>query len=147
MKRSEEALQRALCAELRIRLMPPWMFWHTPNGGARSKAEAGMLKATGVKAGIPDLFVCGPDHIREETRAGVEGVRWTAPKLIALELKAPPKLGPRGASKAKPRVSPAQREVINALAQCGVPTLVVRDVDEVLRQLAQMGVPLRGRTP
>lgn len=28
-----------------------------PNGGARSKATAGKLKATGVSAGVPDLFI------------------------------------------------------------------------------------------
>ena len=138
MKRSEEALQRALCAELRIRLMPPWMFWATPNGSYRSKAEAGMLKATGVKAGIPDLFVCGIGFA-DVTKGKV----WALPKLIALELKAPPKLG----SKAKPRISPAQRETIAALERCCVPTLLVRSVDDAMRGLAQMGVPLRGRTP
>lgn len=30
---------------------------HIPNGGGRSKAEAGKLKAMGVKAGVPDLFL------------------------------------------------------------------------------------------
>ena len=28
-----------------------------PNGGSRSKAEAGRLKAEGVSAGVPDLFI------------------------------------------------------------------------------------------
>jgi len=28
-----------------------------PNGGARSKATAGRLKAEGVSAGVPDLFI------------------------------------------------------------------------------------------
>lgn len=27
-----------------------------PNGGGRSKAQAGILKAEGVEAGVPDLF-------------------------------------------------------------------------------------------
>ena len=30
---------------------------HIPNGGSRMKAEAGRLKAMGVKAGVPDLFL------------------------------------------------------------------------------------------
>jgi hypothetical protein len=30
---------------------------HVPNGGGRSKAEGGILKAMGVKAGIPDLLL------------------------------------------------------------------------------------------
>lgn len=28
-----------------------------PNGGARNPATAGVLKATGVKAGVPDMFL------------------------------------------------------------------------------------------
>lgn len=31
--------------------------FHIPNGGGRSKAEAGILKAMGVKAGVLDLFL------------------------------------------------------------------------------------------
>ena len=33
-----------------------WMF-HSPNGGGRSKAESGVLKAMGVKTGIPDFML------------------------------------------------------------------------------------------
>ena len=29
-------------------------FWHTPNGGLRSKATAAKLKRMGVKPGVPD---------------------------------------------------------------------------------------------
>ena len=36
-----------------------WLF-HIPNGGLRSKATAGRLKAEGVKAGVPDLFLPVP---------------------------------------------------------------------------------------
>lgn len=32
------------------------LLFHIPNGGARSKATAGKLKAEGVKTGVPDLF-------------------------------------------------------------------------------------------
>ena len=38
---------------------------HIPNGGHRNKADAGRLKAEGVRAGIPDLFLpvpAGPFH-------------------------------------------------------------------------------------
>ncbi len=30
---------------------------HIPNGGYRSKAEAGIFKALGVKSGVPDVFL------------------------------------------------------------------------------------------
>lgn len=40
---------------------PAWqaldLMFHIPNGGARSKAEGGIFKAMGVKAGVPDLFL------------------------------------------------------------------------------------------
>ena len=29
--------------------------YHIPNGGSRSKSEAGHFKAEGVKAGVPDI--------------------------------------------------------------------------------------------
>lgn len=36
-----------------------WMF-HCPNGGGRSKAESGILKAMGVKPGVPDFVLPFP---------------------------------------------------------------------------------------
>ncbi|MBE7042939.1 MAG: VRR-NUC domain-containing protein [Ruminococcaceae bacterium] len=33
------------------------LLFHVPNGGYRSKATAGRMKAEGVKAGVPDLFL------------------------------------------------------------------------------------------
>lgn len=33
------------------------LLFHIPNGGGRSKAEAGRFKMEGVKAGVPDLFL------------------------------------------------------------------------------------------
>lgn len=41
------------------------LLFHIPNGGSRNKAEAARLKAQGVKAGVPDLFLPvprGPYH-------------------------------------------------------------------------------------
>lgn len=32
------------------------LLYHVPNGGSRHKAEAGRLRAEGVKAGVPDLY-------------------------------------------------------------------------------------------
>lgn len=31
------------------------LMYHIPNGGSRSKSEAGRFKAEGVKAGVPDI--------------------------------------------------------------------------------------------
>jgi hypothetical protein len=33
------------------------LLMHIPNGGKRSRGVAGQLKAAGVKAGVPDLFL------------------------------------------------------------------------------------------
>lgn len=33
------------------------LLYHIPNGGSRNKIEAARLKAQGVKAGVPDLFL------------------------------------------------------------------------------------------
>lgn len=42
------ALQSGKYPELKL-------LYHVPNGGSRNKAEAGRLRAEGVKAGVPDL--------------------------------------------------------------------------------------------
>ena len=49
-----------------------WLF-HVPNGGARSKAAGGKLKAEGVKRGVPDYLLPCPS------------ANWCG---LALELKA-----------------------------------------------------------
>lgn len=64
-----------------------------PNGGGRSKAEAGRLKAEGVKAGVSDLFL-------PLQRQGCAGL-W-------LELKAP-----------KKKPTPDQRAWLVRMARAG----------------------------
>lgn len=54
MRRPEEALQRSIVCYLKT-ACPDLLWYHVPNGGGRSKAEAGILKAMGVKPGVPDL--------------------------------------------------------------------------------------------
>lgn len=139
MNRPEEKLHRAAVEYLRATLPKPWICWHTPNGGGRSKAEAGILKAMGVLAGMPDLFVLGP-------RIGSWYDKPIGPELIAIEFKAPPKpLKSGGVSKAVPRLSPAQRARQADLGACGVPYLVIDDMAEMVQALKALGVPLRGR--
>lgn len=94
---TEHAHQRALFAwaalnvgnDPRLALM-----FAIPNGGARDKITAGKLKAEGVKAGVPDIFLPVP------------GVRWVPPDIgvpiyhgLFIELKKPAvklKRGPNG---------------------------------------------------
>ena len=146
MKRPEEALHRACLDYLRATLPKPWIVWHTPNGGGRSKAEAGILKAMGVLAGMPDLFVMGPGpEVVAPTEPRGVALR-SFPHLIAIEFKAPPKrLRTGGPSKAKPRLSPAQAARQIDLGACGVPYLVIDDLADLVQSLKALGVPLRGR--
>lgn len=59
MNRPEQAIQIA-CARYLLGLethLRTFTFCHTPNGGKRTKAEAGIFKAMGVRAGFPDLMI------------------------------------------------------------------------------------------
>lgn len=66
---NEHELQASIIAECELRANqdPRWgLLFAVPNGGFRSKATAGKLKAEGVKAGVPDLFLPVP---RRATKA------------------------------------------------------------------------------
>lgn len=57
MIRYEESFQRSVAEYLDL-VLPQHAFWfHVPSGGKRSKAEAGIFKAMGAKAGIPDICI------------------------------------------------------------------------------------------
>ena len=63
-----------------------WLY-AVPNGGLRSKAVAGKLKAQGVKSGVPDIQL-------DVARQGFHGLR--------IELKAPEVKAAPGITKRKP---------------------------------------------
>ena len=117
MKRNhpEDALQKAVCQYLDVALPPDAIYWHTPNGGGRSKAQAGIFKAMGVKAGIPDLFIL-----------------WNG-ELSGIELKA-----------GRGTVSPAQKAMHEALEIQHVPVAVCRSIDDVHTKLDGY-IPLKAR--
>lgn len=56
MKHRETAFQIKLVRDLALILTPATWFCHIPNGGFRTKAEAGIFKAMGVRSGAPDLL-------------------------------------------------------------------------------------------
>ncbi len=57
----EEGIQAGIVAWLRAVLDPRlYRVFSVPNGGARNKAEAAKLKATGVLAGVFDVEIAGP---------------------------------------------------------------------------------------
>jgi hypothetical protein len=51
----EQQIQRALIQHIKARGVPDLFWFAVPNGGYRHPIEAKNLKATGVRAGVPDL--------------------------------------------------------------------------------------------
>jgi hypothetical protein len=87
-------------AELSLGRIPELaLLFHVPNGGRRSKATAGKLKAEGVKAGVPDYVLPVP-------RGQFHG--------LFIELKVP-KTGKKNAG----RLSDTQKGWLAALRQLG----------------------------
>lgn len=123
-------MQKAFVAHLEERLLDPWIFWATANQkGTRKTWEQQLLKALGVKPGVPDLFVLGP-----------------GPTLIGVEMKAPPKLLQNGIikSRARPRLSEDQSLMRGKLELCDATYIVVNDLDLGLMALAMLGAPILG---
>ncbi len=88
------------------------LMYHIPNGGGRSKAEAGRFKAMGVKAGVPDIFLsCA--------RGGYHG--------MYIELKRV-----RGG-----RVEPAQRRWLELLAEQGYYCVVCRGMEAAVAEIVR----------
>lgn len=107
----EQALHRSI-AQLLDRVLPKDAFWfHVPNGGKRNKTEAGILKALGVRAGVPDILIA--------FRGG----------LYAIELKA-----------ANGRLTAAQKDTIPRMQSAGVQTAVCRSIDDVVAELGAWGI-------
>lgn len=64
-KNSEEYCQIFVVSFLKkLQLLCPntFEFWHTPNGGGRSKAQGGQMKLQGVLAGVYDIIIIGKDR-------------------------------------------------------------------------------------
>ena len=104
--RPEQAIQRAVVQYLRImENLGELTFFHVPNGGRRSKAEAGIFKSLGVRAGVPDLVVLFPGG-----------------RCAFIEIKAP-----------QGRLSAAQKAFRNTAEVMGFPFAECRGVDAVER--------------
>lgn len=86
---------------------------HIPNGGARSAAEAGLLKVQGVRKGVHDYFLAMP-------RGGFHGL-W-------LELKATP---PHSAA-----ITPEQREWAALMQAEGYRAVICKGVEAAWQEVA-----------
>lgn len=92
------------------------MLFAIPNGGWRDPVTAAKLKAEGVRAGIPDLFLARPRYC---------GVVWAAGLFIEV------KRGTMG------RVREQQALWAGALKEAGYSVRVVRSVDEGINCLKE----------
>lgn len=132
MSRPEDDLQRSIvqiCEIVWPRYKGRVLWFHVPNGGARSKTEAAIFKGLGVIAGVPDLVMIWP------------GFGWSAPddpnenEVLLVELKA-----------GRGRLNTNQRRI---KSQCekrvGVPYEVVRSVDEFIEICQAYDLPGAGR--
>lgn len=111
----ETAIHCAVVQHLQARGESGVLWWHTPNGGFRNKPEAALLKAMGVKAGVPDLML------------------FNAGRLYCLEIKA------QGG-----RASPEQLTFLQDLDRAGAYTALVTGLDACLATLESWGL-LKGR--
>lgn len=128
--RPEDALQVAVVDYLTRNGL---FVFHIPNQGSWSAAYGLKLKRMGRRAGMPDLqMIC------QQSDPLPRGV-------LMIECKAPPKRLRSGKfSAAKPRVDREQHEAISQLAALGIPTLIIRSIDEL--ELALLGLGLRIKT-
>jgi hypothetical protein len=119
LKRLEDSIQIGIVDYLRM-VLPErdYRVFAIPNGGARSKPEAAIMKATGTLAGVFDVQILGPS-----------GRCWF------VEVK-----------KADGRLSVSQRAFETYCIARGVPYVVARSIDDVKLALSQWGLSSRDTT-
>jgi hypothetical protein len=115
-QRPEQQIQRAVFEHLAVRGAPDVFAFHPANGGYRTAIEAAILKACGVRPGVPDVI------------AIKDG------KCYALELKAP-----------GGRLTDVQRDAQAALAAAGATVAIAVGLDDALAQMEEWKL-LRGHS-
>tara|TARA_R110002020_G_scaffold203286_2_gene406880 strand:+ start:9442 stop:9798 length:357 start_codon:yes stop_codon:yes gene_type:complete len=113
MRNDEHEVQKAICQYLDIRKI---FYFAIPNGGKRSKSEAGKFRAEGVKSGIPDLCLL------------MNGI------AFFLEVKRP-----KNGKTPKGRLTANQQIMIEKIEDAGSDTAVVYSVADVIGQLIDWG--------
>ena len=116
MKRPEQALQQAVYKYIRY-AAPHVLCFHVPNGGKRSKVEAGIFKTMGVMPGVADLLLFW------SVQMDVGGFM---PYMAAIELKA-------GKGKQTDHQKQFQRKWVALGGDYAVCTSI-DDVDDVLKE-------------
>ena len=128
---AEERLHLQVADFLTAAIRPP-VFWTTIDHGAGrlSGRSAGMMKARGVKSGLPDILVMMPRSIPANLPTGP----LPATRVIGIELKAE-----------QGRVSHSQEEMGRVFAAVNADYVVCRTVEVVAMALEVLGVPLHAR--
>lgn len=111
---SEEQIHRQVVAWMKAVRTPQWFFWHSANGGYRTKAEAGVFKALGVIPGVPDI-----------------GIIWRG-RSLWIELKSE-----------KGKLTPVQRDCHDAIILAGGCVAVCRSLQEVRDMFKVWGIETR----
>src|SRR6266567_4314279 len=107
-RRPESQVQHAVFQHLAVRAATGTFVFHCPNGGWRSKVEAGIMKSLGVMPGVPDVIAI---------RKG---------EIFALELKAP-----------GGRLSSAQTDCHGRLRAAGAKVATAVGIDEAVAVLEE----------
>jgi hypothetical protein len=113
-QRPEEALHMAVARFLDVALPSDATWLHVPNGGRRTKTEAGKFKAMGVRAGVADLLLFRNGH------------------SYAMELKA-----------LDGRISVAQDIWRRSFEDAGGKWACVWSLEQTEMQLRKWGIPLK----
>jgi hypothetical protein len=118
----EDSFQKRVALWLDEHLIEPTIWFHAANGGKRTAAEAGILKAMGVKPGVPDICILVERHDR--------------PEIFFIELKRP------GANLEK-SLSKNQIEFHQKLSRLRVPYAIANDLAQIEGLLRQWKIPFR----
>ena len=116
MDRPEQKIHIAVADHLRRRGVPGLVWFHPANGGLRTKREASLLKAMGVRAGVSDLILIHNN------------------RMFAMELKAP-----------GGRASAEQLAFLSEVDAAGAHTAMPEGLDAALATLEAWGL-IEGRT-
>ncbi|HEX4302870.1 MAG TPA: hypothetical protein VHZ78_08750 [Rhizomicrobium sp.] len=121
-RRTEQDFQIALVRLLDMILTPATRFFHVPNGGYRTRAEAGILKAMGIKPGMHDVVFLHRLQFGDAIVCAAYG----------LELKTN-----------DCDLDDNQIQAHADLATIGMPSAVARNIDEAIAHIRSWGIPLR----
>jgi len=120
LRRPEQILHQQVAAYLRVALVSGPAVWTTFPAGGGGRVRGAQLRASGLRAGWPDIQIMWKERSR------------TA--FVAIELKS--KVG---------RLSPEQRECHDAIRLAGGLVYVCRSVLDVQAALVALNAPLRAR--